>query len=98
MKELHIDAAKWKSKDDLWLAFFEAVKAPSWHGRNFNALRDSVGTGDINGMEVPYRLVILNYGALSPELKAFTDDFIGVLHELAAKRNVPVEVRVAPKA
>ena len=93
MKELFMDAAQWKSIDDLYLSFFEAVKAPAWHGKNLNAVRDSIGAGQINGIEVPYRLVIKNYGALSGELKAQTDFFIEVISDLA-KEGVQVEVHI----
>jgi len=57
---LILDAANWKNPDDVYDSFFAAVGAPSWHGRNFDALRDSIAGGDINQIEVPYRLVFQN--------------------------------------
>jgi len=58
--DLPLDANGWKTADDLYDAFFHAVGAPSWHGRNFDAVNDSVSTGNINRVEVPYRLAIQN--------------------------------------
>ncbi len=52
MKELILDASNWRNHDDMYLSFFEAVKAPKWHGKNFNALRDSIKAGQINEIEV----------------------------------------------
>lgn len=61
----HLEAATWKTSDDVYDALFAAVGAPTWHGRNFDALNDSIVTGDINCVEVPYRLVI-NTGTCRP--------------------------------
>jgi RNAse (barnase) inhibitor barstar len=93
MKELFMDAAAWKSSDDLYLSFFNAVQAPEWHGKNLNAIRDSIGGGQINKIEVPYRLVFKNYDTLSSDLKQKTDFFIEVVSDMA-KEGIPVEVRI----
>jgi RNAse (barnase) inhibitor barstar len=69
------------------------VGAPSWHGRNFDALNDSIATGSINEVEVPYALVITNYDMIGPNARKMADDFINLIHELAA-RGCPVEIRV----
>ena len=66
MKELTLNGAEWRTRDDVYDNFFQAVGAPDWHGRNFNALRDSITTGSINAVEVPYRVVIQNYDKISP--------------------------------
>ena len=92
MKELVMDAASWKTRDDLFLSFFKAVDAPPWHGRNFDALRDSVGAGHINRIEVPYRLVLKNYARVHPAVRADAEHFIDVIRELAAE-GIPVEIR-----
>jgi RNAse (barnase) inhibitor barstar len=92
MRELTLDGALWETCDDLYDSFFRAVGAPDWHGRNFNALRDSIEGGDINEVEVPYRLIIKNYDKIAAEAKKMADDFIDLIRELAA-RGCPVEVR-----
>ena len=93
MKELTLDGAGWTTNDDVYSAFFLAVGAPEWHGRNFNALNDSIASGSINEVEVPYRLVLKNYDLISGEAKKMTDDFVDLIHEIAA-RGCPVEVRL----
>jgi RNAse (barnase) inhibitor barstar len=77
----------------LFLAFFQVVGAPSWHGRNFNALRDSIGGGQINNIEIPYRLVFRNYGKVHPAVREQAAHFIDVIRELAGE-GIPVEIRV----
>src|ERR1700719_3137446 len=63
-------------KDDVYDAFFHAVGAPDWHGRNCDALKDSIANGSINEVEVPYRLVLKHYDLISGEAKKMTDDFV----------------------
>lgn len=94
MKEVVLDGAGWLTKDDVYDAFFHTVGAPESHGRNFDALRDSIAGGSINQVEVPYRLVFKNYDKIGGEAKGMADDFIDLIHELAAE-GCPVEVRAA---
>jgi RNAse (barnase) inhibitor barstar len=87
-----MDASEWKSVDDIFGAFFRVVEAPSWHGRNFNALRDSIRGGRINNIEVPYCLVFRNYDKVRPGVQEGADHFVDVIRELA-REGVPVEIR-----
>jgi RNAse (barnase) inhibitor barstar len=57
MKELLMDGRDWKGRDDVYNSFFHTVGAPSWHGRNFNAVRDNIASGKC--------LVIQNYDLIS---------------------------------
>ena len=92
MKELTLDGLTWNTRDDVYDAFFAVVGAPSWHGRNFDALNDSIATGQINQIELPYRLVIKNYDAIGAGAKLMASDFVDLINEIAA-RGFPVEVR-----
>jgi ribonuclease inhibitor len=93
MRDLILNASDWNTTDDVYDAFFAAVGAPDWHGRNFNALNDSIATGDINRIEVPYRLVIQNYDRVGEGAKKMTDDFIDLIRELAAE-GTPIAITV----
>jgi RNAse (barnase) inhibitor barstar len=92
MTELTLDGAEWNDANDFYDAFFHAVGAPSWHGRNFDALVDSIETGQINAVEVPYRLVIRNYDRIGSGAAKITSDFVDLIKEIAA-RGCPVEIR-----
>jgi len=92
MKEIVLNGAEWRTQDDVYDSFFLAVGAPNSHGRNFNALRDSIATGSINAVEVPYRLVIQNYDKIAPSAKHMADDFVDLICELA-KEGCHVEIR-----
>ena len=91
MKELILNGAEWSTRDDVYDSFFRAVGAPDWHGRNFNALRDSIAAGSINAVEVPYRLIIKNYNNIAPSARQMADDFIDLIRELATE-GCPIEV------
>lgn len=91
--ELELDATGWRVSDDIYDAFFKAVGAPSWHGRNFNALDDSISTGSINRVEVPYRVLIRNSRRVNGEAAAFLSKFAELINELNA-RGCPVELRM----
>jgi hypothetical protein len=53
-----LDGRDWKTEGDFIESVLAAVDAPAWHGRNYNALRDSFAAGAINGLEPPYHFVI----------------------------------------
>jgi len=91
MRELLLNGAGWKQPDDLYDSFFAAVSAPAWHGKNFDALRDSIETGHINDVEVPYRIVIQNADLIGPGVRSITSDFISLVREMS-HRGCPVEI------
>lgn len=85
MKELLLDGSSWKTSDDVYDAFFAAVGAPVWHGRNFNALNDSIAAGSINAIEVPYRIVITNFDLISGKAIGMAKDFTDLILEIAGR-------------
>jgi RNAse (barnase) inhibitor barstar len=82
MKNLSLDATNWKTQDDFYEAFFKAVGSPSWHGRNFNALRDSIAAGRINEVELPYTIHISGLKKVPPEVRKIAKDFRDLIREL----------------
>jgi hypothetical protein len=91
--DILLDAGRWQSSDDVYLAFFAAIGAPSWHGRNFNALIDSIATGAINKTEVPYRITIRNTDIVGRDVASFVHDFAGLIRHLQ-DNGCPVEMVV----
>ena len=91
--ELRLDASRWASFDDVYDSFFAAVGAPPWHGRNFNALNDSISTGGINAVEVPYLLIIEHLDVASAEGFVVAQEFIEFVRELESG-GCPVSVTV----
>lgn len=93
MKELVLDGARWKERNDLYNDFFRAAGSPPWHGRNFNALKDSIVSGSINAIELPYTIVIKNYGKISPGVKQLANDFIDLIREIRDSGS-PIDIRI----
>ncbi|MGD0911404.1 MAG: barstar family protein [Terracidiphilus sp.] len=91
--ELILDAEGWTRKDDVYNAFFAAVRSPNWHGRNRDALNDSISTGGINEVELPYRLVVHNAtraGAGARSMLALFKELVDDIHA----EGCPVEMKI----
>jgi RNAse (barnase) inhibitor barstar len=54
------------SFDDFFDIFLPQVKAPDWHGRNMNALSDSIVTGDVNKIEPPFCVISTGVDNMAP--------------------------------
>ena len=93
LPELILDAQGWVRADDVYDAFFAAVGAPSWHGRNLDALRDSISTGSINEIEVPYRLIVRNALIAGPDARRMLDLFLELIERIHAE-GCSVEMKV----
>lgn len=94
MRDLVMDGNGWRTKDDVYDSFFRVVGAPPWHGRNFDALIDSIQTGQINEIEVPYRIIICNFDLIGPDALEMTRNFVDLILELAAQgRPVQLELK-----
>jgi len=95
MREIVLDGAGWKSSEDVYGSFLSAVGAPSWHGHNFNALRDSIATGRINEIEVPYVVVVKRYGQVAFGAEKMASYFVDLIRDLR-NEGCPVDIRVEP--
>jgi len=56
MNEIILDGTGWKTSADFYIAFLKGVHAPDWHGRNLDALWDSITGGGIN-VHTPFGLL-----------------------------------------
>lgn len=79
MTEIVISAMGWKAPDDFYVAFLNAVGAPPWHGRNLDALWDSITGGDINDINLPYRIRITEIGDIPEDCKYLLGRFKDLL-------------------
>ena len=93
IRELVLDASTWNTRDDDCDSFFRVVGAPERHARDYDALPDSIVSRQINDIEVSYCLVVRNSQGIGPPAKATLEDFVKLIHELAAEGR-PVEIRV----
>jgi RNAse (barnase) inhibitor barstar len=59
---LELDATRWTNADDVWTAVLDALGAPDWHGRNLDALADSLTGVDLNVVNPPFTLRVSGFG------------------------------------
>ena len=73
VKLIRLDAQMWREPLEFYNALLQSLGAPEWHGRNVNALIDSMIYGGINKVEPPYRIAIAGThavpGIVSEEIK-----------------------------
>ena len=81
--KIYIDWSNINKVDEFYSQLLPQLSAPEWHGRNLNALRDSLVTGDINKIEPPFCVINLNTESLGEELK----DFFLVVNEIYKEAN-----------
>jgi RNAse (barnase) inhibitor barstar len=93
VRELVLDATNWETSDDVYNSFFKAVDAPVWHGRNFNALHDSIITGSINKIDLPYRIIIQHSPKMDCEAFKPTMQFVELIREFESK-GYPIEIHL----
>ena len=56
MRTIELHAQDWSTALDFYDALLTAIGAPAWHGKNVNALVDSMIWGGINSVEPPYEV------------------------------------------
>jgi RNAse (barnase) inhibitor barstar len=58
MRVISLDASAWRSPEDFYSALLPQLGAPAWHGRNLDALEESLRDGDINEVSPPFRVIV----------------------------------------
>jgi RNAse (barnase) inhibitor barstar len=71
--EIFLDWGKIKSYEEFYEEFLPQVRAPKWHGRNLDALADSIITGGINEIEPPFCVINKNVGNMKTNAKHVYD-------------------------
>lgn len=80
-----LDWALIETEDDFYKLFFAQVKAPEWHGKNLNALSDSIIVGDVNGVEPPYTVISKNESSTPETMKMLQGMVFGIFQEAATE-------------
>jgi hypothetical protein len=88
MRVIELDAENWSAADDFYSALLTSIGAPENHGRNLNALVDSMIWGGINATEPPYTVRIFGSAKLPQD----------VYREIEMARRALAEARMAFRA
>lgn len=96
LKGLKDGASEWQVMNYFYDEFFRAVGAPAWHGRNDDALIDSIEGGAINQIEVPYRIVIRNIPRENNAVERLLDNFSDLVRGMQSN-GCPVVISIENK-
>jgi RNAse (barnase) inhibitor barstar len=81
MTEINLNGAPWQDATDFYTDLLKALEAPEWHGRNLDALWDSITAGAINGVNPPFTLRIHGCGVMGAPARAMVDRFRVLIEE-----------------
>ena len=106
MRLIPLDASKWQTADDVYSDLLAALEAPEWHGRNLNALWDSVteaaAYADLSdfiiGVRPPFRIEVSNAQAASSEARKLLSQIEKLLADARAEYAIDVSMAVQPFA
>jgi RNAse (barnase) inhibitor barstar len=94
MRIIKLDASRWRSPADFYAALLPELGAPDWHGRNLDALYDSL-SGDINQVEPPFRVEIAAAAGLPADMAAFLAKVAAAFDD--ARRDFGIDVSLVLK-
>ncbi|MHB1205695.1 MAG: barstar family protein [Rhodospirillaceae bacterium] len=60
MRIIRLDVGECETPVDFFSALAKALESPKWHGMGVDAFIDSIVGGDINAVEPPYEIQVLN--------------------------------------
>jgi len=89
MKDINLDVAEWRQRDDFYNVLLPALGAPSWHGHNLDALNDSIA-GDLNAVKPPFEIRIINTVAIPSGLRDYLSRFADLIDDLRSRENQKV--------
>ena len=69
MRHIELDGTKWKSVHEFYDALLRTLGSPELHGRNINALVDSMIWGGINRISPPYTVRIHGISSVPKDVR-----------------------------
>ena len=82
-----LDWSEISSEEKFYDVFLPQVKAPEWHGRNLDALNDSLVTGDINQINPPYEITNCNVSRVPEDNCDFMRKVLKIFQESAIEHS-----------
>jgi RNAse (barnase) inhibitor barstar len=90
-----LDASAWQSRDDFYDALLPSLGAPAWHGRNLDALNDSIGGDDLNAVRLPFRITIAHSANGPSDLREYLSKFADLIADLRTMQGCNVSLALA---
>ncbi|MGC4074685.1 MAG: barstar family protein [Nibricoccus sp.] len=83
MKTVTVDWTKIRTIEDFYDTVFSQTGAPSWHGRNLNAIADSWIAGGICSEGPPFRIILRSSDSVSADLRPLSAAISKIAEESA---------------
>jgi len=84
MPKVPLEGRSWASTDDFYRALLAALGAPSWHGRNLDALEETFRAGDTNAVNLPVQICISAMASMGEEARQTVRRFQQLVKDLRA--------------
>jgi hypothetical protein len=91
-----LDARPWRTENDFIEAIVSALGGPTWHGRNYNALYDSMVVGSMNEIEPLYEIIIKGARTANAEVAVAIQYFLLRVEEWRTRDRAKIAAKVAP--
>lgn len=95
MKRLCIDLSECQTIDSVYTVLLSEIGAPSWHGRNLDALWDSIIDNDINEIKPPYYIEVLGTDRLPLEVVLLLTRIRILFEEAKTAQGIDVSFKIA---
>jgi RNAse (barnase) inhibitor barstar len=95
VRDIASNLAGCTTPNDVFERILDVLDAPDWHGRNLDALWDSVPSNEINGVRAPYRLKVAGYVGLGNDLRELVDKIGAMFAEARRDRLIEVDLVAA---
>jgi RNAse (barnase) inhibitor barstar len=89
--QIDLDGSRWRTKADFYDAILPALGAPSWHGRNLDALDDTIRGDDINQVRLPFAIHIRGLAAMGADARATVAQFAQLIADCKAEVSFVLE-------
>ena len=93
MKVVRLDASGWRSPEDFYSALLPQLGAPAWHGRNLDALADSL-YGGVNEVAPPFKVEVEGSKNLPPEMGQFLSKVTAIFNDVRNETQAEIAFEV----
>jgi len=84
MRTITLDGARWRSQADFYNALLDVIGDPGWHGRNLDALEETLRIGHVHTINPPFAIHISGAAVMAEEVRAYLDRFLALATDLRA--------------
>ena len=84
MYRITLDGSRWRSQADFYAALLDVIGDPGWHGRNLDALDETLRVGDVHTINPPFAVHIIGAATMAHEVRTYLDRFLALAAALRA--------------